>query len=692
MYLWCLVAALGVGMVFISGAQAVHETGIFQLDGNAQTTVQSSPTAREDWDQVCSALLTTLTPPGTCPGATNYPFPTYGTLSAAIDASQVSITVTQTTTPPAVPFIIRINSEEMRVTAVASGVYTVVRGYNSASGSSPRGGPAASHVSGSTVFAITIGSPVSFVVDPSQSATDDILKGGTKDDNPVSSWAWTSAKPSPPKNDITDAYAAEYTCGGNLPNSVPNCDSRHLNHKILYFGGDRFSNSGSANLAFWFFQKRVRQLQADGVTPVGTAGVDTCSLSSGCLFQDEHVAGTFNPDGTVNTPGDILIISAFGPHAALQVYMWVGVGNAPSPCFTNACSLVPLIPVSAGVECGANSVTVDDACAKVNVGGELSPWSLAQKGAPADHFDATNFFEGGIDLNQLGLTGACFSTFLMNTRASAAGDAELHDKIMGSFQHCAPSMGTQASTNGEVTPGTAVTDRATVTVGGATNPADATGTVKFFLCKVALPDFCTTGGNQIGTTGVDAERPLTNANCSPVSPSSTDGISCAVSLTVNDSGQTGNRGSLAPGRYCFRAEATTTNYDSPDPFSDAASECFTVAKTPTTISTAQNWLPQDTATVTAGVVGKVTFTLYNSADCTGTVLGTFTDPSGADATHASPFASNNATTYASPGKTLSWSAHFDPDDTTTYLSSNVTRCEKSVLTIDDSASVFPPGP
>jgi hypothetical protein len=56
------------------------------------------------------------------------------------------------------------------------------------------------------------------------------------------------------------------------------------------------------------------------------------------------------------------------------------------------------------------------------------------------------------------------------------------------------------------------------------------------------------------------------------------------------------------------------------------------------------------------------------------------------------YVTNNTTYVATPGTTLSWSAHFAPTDTTTYLASDVTRCEKSVLTIDDSASPFPPGP
>jgi len=59
--LWCLVAAIGVGIVFIPGALAVHDEGVFQLEGNAQTAgdvigtnanPQSTLTGAHDWDQV----------------------------------------------------------------------------------------------------------------------------------------------------------------------------------------------------------------------------------------------------------------------------------------------------------------------------------------------------------------------------------------------------------------------------------------------------------------------------------------------------------------------------------------------------------------------------------------------------------------------------------------------------------------
>jgi hypothetical protein len=40
-------------LFYIGGAQAVHDYGVFQLDGNALTSVQSNPAANDDWDRVC---------------------------------------------------------------------------------------------------------------------------------------------------------------------------------------------------------------------------------------------------------------------------------------------------------------------------------------------------------------------------------------------------------------------------------------------------------------------------------------------------------------------------------------------------------------------------------------------------------------------------------------------------------------
>src|SRR5262245_7322213 len=71
--------------------------------------------------------------------------------------------------------------------------------------------------------------------------------GGTKDiwniTGPFTNsggWRWSTGDP-PDKDDILDAYAARYS-------------------NMLYFGADRTSNNGDAQIAFWFFQNEIKQV------------------------------------------------------------------------------------------------------------------------------------------------------------------------------------------------------------------------------------------------------------------------------------------------------------------------------------------------------------------------------------------------------------------------------------------------
>src|SRR2546430_15010554 len=50
-----LVAPMFLTLLIPYAAQAVHDTGIFQLDGDAQTSMNTAgtPTALDDWDKVC---------------------------------------------------------------------------------------------------------------------------------------------------------------------------------------------------------------------------------------------------------------------------------------------------------------------------------------------------------------------------------------------------------------------------------------------------------------------------------------------------------------------------------------------------------------------------------------------------------------------------------------------------------------
>jgi hypothetical protein len=300
------------------------------------------------------------------------------------------------------------------------------------------------------------------------------------------------------------------------------------------------------------------------------------------------------------------------------------------------------------------------------------PWSFTDKSGTADN-GALNgeFFEAGVNLSLLNLSGECFSTVVSETRSSTSPTATLKDFVLGSFAVCAPSLSTQASTNGTVAPGVSVTDRATVLVTGATNPADPLGTVSFSLCgpgASAAPN-CTTGGTPVGSAVT-----LTNADCSPTSSSDTDGKRCAVSAAVNGST------ALAPGFYCFRASADLTNYNDPAEFTNTTTECFRVADT-TTTTTAQRWLPNDEATVLKGTggaaTGSVTFTLYPTANCTGTPITTF-GPITLDSTGK---ALTNNTTYYTTNTTISWRVAFTSSNAN--VGDSTSHCETSSVTINN---------
>src|SRR5262249_41151264 len=182
-----------------------------------------------------------------------------------------------------------------------------------------------------------------FITDAFNAGSDNIFKGGT-DDADISSWQWKQATPSPNKADLENAFAAQYT-GTAAP---------YAGHRILFFGGDRFSNSGDTNIGLWFFH--------NGVTTAGTNTLadGSCPVQSGCGFTGLHTAGNIslggstgagcnpNPAPATNicTPGDIFILSSFtggGAEPTIKVFEWVGPGKATknylgsNNCFTNAC-------------------------------------------------------------------------------------------------------------------------------------------------------------------------------------------------------------------------------------------------------------------------------------------------------------------------------------------------------------------
>jgi hypothetical protein len=80
----------------------------------------------------------------------------------------------------------------------------------------------------------------------------------------------------------------------------------------------------------------------------------------------------------------------------------------------------------------------------VNSQNEVAPWQYTPKFGSAGTFPSGSFFEGGVNLSELGLAG-CFSSFLAETRSSPSIDATLKDFVLGAFAPCEANIMTTPS-------------------------------------------------------------------------------------------------------------------------------------------------------------------------------------------------------------------------------------------------------
>jgi hypothetical protein len=604
-YLTALAATGLLASLLLAGgtALAVHDTGRFQLDGDAAsgTNTANTPTAADDWDKVC-----------------------YEAVQKAIADGGEGLTAVQA--------------------AARCGINTGTTG------------PASS---------------TSWTAEPNTSASI-FTGGGSKDPIDVTQWAWKDAGGLPDKDNLIHGFGARYsltpssTCpsdpdgGGPLP-AFATCE-------VLYFGSDRYDNSGDAQQGVWFLQSKVT-----------TAGAKS---GGGTGFTGSHKTG------------DILVISDFsngGSVSTMKIFKWQPICTA-----TNKSSDTNTIPNGQCADANLQSLASSDAANCTSVGGPgdafcglvnpstiTMPWSFTDKSGTANN-GALNgeLYEGGINLSTLNLAGECFSSILLETRSSTSTTAVLKDFVLGQLGNCAPGMTTQASSNGTVAPGTAITDTATITITGASSPADPTGTVTFFLCGPGATG-CATGGTNIGTGTLNGGA-VTN-----------DGIATATSPSVNDSGQTGVRASLLPGRYCFRAEWPGDSNYNPTSHSNNTTECFTVAKLPSDTATGSsptggNVVPgtsvTDTATVTPTnpggptPTGSVTFFLCQPSEVT---TGGCEGTAGTQVGAVKPLDSNgqatsDATSNTTAIGTYCWRAEYGGSNT--YLASSHTNSTTECFT------------
>ncbi|MEA2613545.1 MAG: hypothetical protein QOI52_1504, partial [Chloroflexota bacterium] len=204
-------------------------------------------------------------------------------------------------------------------------------------------------------------------------AGDSILTGGqTKDiyDLP-GNWIWkqnttTSVQD---KDDIEHAFAAQYSVDKSGTGQSCGSAGQQANCVLLYFGADRFANSGDTTMGFWFYKSKV-----------GKVGPDAAGNGT---FTGQHTAR----NGTVH--GDILILSDFligGAAPTVSVFEWVDSGGSASThldligggtAVTASCTQAnparkndPAVPP---VQNG------DDLCATTNQNLVTSPWDFTAK-------------------------------------------------------------------------------------------------------------------------------------------------------------------------------------------------------------------------------------------------------------------------------------------------------------------------
>ena len=383
-------------------------------------------------------------------------------------------------------------------------------------------------------------------------------QGGSKDHHDINEWHYSATDVAPDKDELIDVFAAAFdTADGS----------------IVYFGADKFDDSGDAQIGFWFFQGAV-------------------SLGANGLFNGVH------------TVGDVLVLSDFtngGSVDLICVYEWNPPGDdiaAGVPTDTGCDIGDNLTLAAAGAECDVSGPDGSfDVCAIVNPDVAVAPWPFVNKDG-ATSFGAGQFFEGGINLDDLfGGDAPCFSGFLAETRSSQEVEAQLKDFALGNLNTCVPpTITTQVNDASVVIGPDSVVDTAHLT--GTKGPV--TGTVDFFLCgPTGAAADCTTGGADAGQDKViDADG---------------DAISNAMSPD-------------GPGWYCFRAEyapAADSEYLAAT-HTNNTTECFQVLKASPAIVTfatqsvsAGNPI-SDSATLSGGFspTGSITFSAYGPDDAT----------------------------------------------------------------------------
>lgn len=495
--------------------------------------------------------------------------------------------------------------------------------------------------------------------------------GSDKNSDDIPSWTWTGGSV-PAKDDITNSYSyAKKDSNGDL---------------IIYVGVEREDPSGSSHIDVEFYQNAIGLNDLDPTT-------GKCAAAGGqCTFS-----------GT-NKDGDILINMDFSKGGGFGT---LTVRERHEGSKNNYDDLDTLTTEG----CNADGTV----CA-VNNGGDINSASwfhLDNHGNPITSIPPNGFTEFGINVTKLtGRTDLCFATFMVKTRSSQSFTAELKDFALTSFEQCVATVATQihkgdpvgathVATDIQGTPvptGTVVHDKAFVT--GVPGVATPKGKVEFSffsdnkqcLCKdtacsnaakVLSADLVEVTAPTATTAGVAAIETPTGYTMSGANPN--------VSFSARYIPASGSSygGATLPAGKCepLTVEKGKSSVKTDIQLGTGVSVLNTAINNGTTVhdlATVSGSIKDSSGKIidptcpkaTDGTPTKcVTFTLYSTANCTGTPVSTETATlSGGTANDGEATAtSGDQTPNTADGSFLSYTATYSGDDN--YLGSTVSPCE-----------------
>ena len=273
-----------------------------------------------------------------------------------------------------------------------------------------------------------------------------VFTKGSKDTKDINQWFWRGGS-SPPKADLTDAYAASYQPGSDL---------------IIYFGANRDSNNGTTTTGFWFFKNEITT----------------------------NANGSFNG---VHAEGDVLAVFNYdnGGHVgAFVIYKWSGGGLVKVAEGSNQLN-------GAGILCtNAAGTGVGDAiCGITNSATTEIPW--------ASPVPPGGFFEGGINISQVVGGDTCFASFMATSRSSTTEVAEIKNFVLDRFPVCGievtkvcrnPSLADSTHIRYEIAGKVSSTGSGTINNVALSDAPPAEGAFESFACDAnGLPTGSSTG-------------------------------------------------------------------------------------------------------------------------------------------------------------------------------------------------------